>query len=32
MSYVVIYQVDEDIRTVYVMGIFHELVIGFRRN
>ena len=25
MSYVVIYQVDKDIRTVYVMGIFHEL-------
>lgn len=25
MSYVVIYQVDKDIRMVYVMGIFHEL-------
>lgn len=25
MSYLMIYRVNEDIRTVYVMGIFHEL-------
>ena len=25
MAYLMIYRVNEDIRTVYVMGIFHEL-------